>query len=184
MSTQDATLIAAGIAAAASLAKLFSDMLSARGAATRAAHRSVLQPHLVALATGIHGVMAGAVLAHRLLKSGKAPGSTLANSRVAAEALKTCRLEVKYSLPGLQEPLRTLTRAPDWIATYKGDPSGDLLLTCMQRLSRMVDRAVTQSYRRGRPPTTWEQWRLRRAAARTRDAWERRFGRDPDLDPE
>jgi hypothetical protein len=110
MTTQDATLVASGIAAVASLAKLLTDALSARGAATRAAHRSVLQPHLPTLATCVHGVLADTVLAHRRLKDQQAPGNALENAQLAATALKKSRLEVKYSLPGLEEPLRTITR--------------------------------------------------------------------------
>jgi hypothetical protein len=182
LTTQDATLIAAGIAAVASLAKLLADALSARGTATRAAHRTVLQPHLAGLATSVHGVVAGAVVAHRRLKEARAGGNALDNSRSAATALKTYRLEVKYALPGIEEPLRTLTRAPDWIATYKGDPSGDGFVEGLQCLSHMVDDVISRSYRRGRPPTRWEQWRLARATKRVRDAWEGRFGRDEKVD--
>ena len=185
LTTQDATLIASGIAAAASVAKLLADALSARGAATRAAHRTVLRSHLPVLATSIHGVLAGAVLVHRRLKEDKAPGNALENAQLAATALKQVRLEIKYALPGLDEPLRTLTRAPDWIATYKGDLSGDGLIECLQRLSQLVDRTITLSYRRGRPPSRWEQRRLARAAIRARNAWGSRFGRDAasELEP-
>jgi hypothetical protein len=174
LTTQDAALLAAGIAAGT---KLLTDALTARGAATRAAHRAVLQPHLSDLATTIHGVVAGAVLAHRRLQDDKTAGNALENSQCAAAALKQHRLEVKYSLPGLQEPLRTLTRAPDWIATYKGDSSGDGFIECLQRLSGMVDATITRSYRRGRPPTCWEQWRLSRETKRIRSTWEGRFDR-------
>lgn len=184
LTTQDATLIAAGIAAAASVAKLLADALSARGTATRAAHRTVLQPHLASLATSVHGVVAGAVLAHRRLKEARGAGKALENAKAAAVALKTYRLEVKYALPGIEEPLRTLTRVPDWIATYKGDPSGDGFVDRLQQLGRMVDDAISRSYRRGRPPTRWEQWRLSRATKRVRDAWEGRFGRDEKVEVE
>ncbi len=176
LKTPDATLIAAGIAAATGLLKLVSDAFSARGTATRAAHRHVLEPHLAELAVNVHGVMAGAVVVHRRLKDGQAPGQALQNSQSAADALKESRLAVKYSLPGLEEPLRTLTRVPDWIATYKGDSSGDRLVERLQRLSRMVDATISRSYRRGRPPSRWEQWRLGRQTMRTRHAWENRFG--------
>lgn len=181
LTTQDTALLVAGIAAGT---KLLTDALTARGAATRAAHRAVLQPHLSDLATSIHGVVAGAVLAHRRLQDDKTAGHALENSQSAAADLKKHRLEVKYSLPGLQEPLRTLTRAPDWIATYKGDPSGDGFIECLQRLSGRVDATITRSYRRGRPPTRWEQWRLSRETNRVRSTWEGRFGRDVQVDEE
>jgi hypothetical protein len=181
LTTQDATLIAAGIAAAASLAKLITDALSARGAASRAAHRTVLEPHLSGLATSIHGVVAGAVIAHRRLSDGQEAGNALENSREAAATLKRNRLEVKYALPGLEEPLRTLTRAPDWIATCKGRPQGNDLLLGLTRLSRLVDATITRSYRRGRPPSRWEQWRLSRTTKHVRGVWTTRWeGSDDD----
>jgi hypothetical protein len=43
VSTPDATLLAAIIAAAASLLKLIADSFAERGAAMRAAHRSILE---------------------------------------------------------------------------------------------------------------------------------------------
>lgn len=182
LTTQEATLIAAVIAALTGIAKLVTDALSARGAATRAAHRAVLQPHLGDLATNIHAVVAGAVLVHRRLKNNQEPGNALAVSRAGADALKKDRLETKYALPGLDEPLRTLTRMPDWIATYKGDASGDTLIECLRRLSGCVDRTISRSYRRGRPPVRWEQRWLVRENRRARNAWESRFGRDVGAD--
>lgn len=182
LSTQDATLIAAAIAAATGVAKLVSDAMSARGSASRAAHRSVLEPHLDELARSIHGVVAGAVVVHRRLQDSKTPGKALENSQAAADALKTYRLKVKYSLPGLDEPLRTLTRVPNWIATYNGDASGDSLIVCLQQLSRRVDITIARSYRRGRPPSRWEQQRLARESIQARKAWEARFGREVGAD--
>lgn len=174
---EDATLIAAAIAAVASLAKLAADAVTARSSATRAAHRAVLQTHLCNLAVSIHGAMAGTTIVHDRAKCGQPPGNAMKNAQAAAADLKAYRLEVKYSLPGLEDPLGTLTRAPDWIAHYK-DGSGDSLLKCLQSLSRVVDATITRSYRRGRPPNRWEQRRLARANARARAAWESRPRRE------
>jgi hypothetical protein len=178
LTTPDATLIAAGVAAVAGVVKIASDAVSARGVATGAAHRSILEPHLPGLATNIHAVVAGAVLCHKRAKDSKPPGEALRHAKAAADVLKASRLEVKYVLPGLQEPLRTITRVPDWISTFKGDASADPFIESVQRLSRTIDATIARSYQRGRPPTRWEQWRLGRQAAGTRDAWEARFGRD------
>lgn len=180
LSKEDATLIAAGIAAVASLAKLVADALSARGTATRAAHRAVLQPHLSKLAISIHGSVAGAKIVHDRAKKGQQPGNAMTNAQTAAAALKRHRLEVKYALPGLEDPLGTLTRAPDWIANVKGEDSGEVLIECLQGLGRAVDNVITRSYRRGRPPTRCEQWLLGRANKRVRAAWDRRPHRGSD----
>jgi hypothetical protein len=180
LTTQTATLIAAAIGAAAGVVKLVADALSARGAASRAAHRSVLEPHLARLATSIHEVVAGAVLIHRGAQKNKVPGNALASSQRAAADLKQQRLAVKYPLPGLEEPLRTLTRAPDWAATFDGHASGDRFIACLQELGRRIDKTIERSYRRGRPPARWESWRLARQTGEVRDAWDTRFGRVPD----
>lgn len=178
---EEATLIAAAIAAVASVAKLLADVFTARTGATRAAHRAVLEPHLCKLAVSIHGAMAGTKIVHDRAKVGQEPGNAMTSARSAAADLKSHRLEVKYSLPGLEDPLGTITRAPDWIAHYK-DGSGDALLKSLQQLGRLVDATITRSYQRGRPPTRVEQWRLQRANARARGAWSRRPRRGEDSD--
>lgn len=180
LSTQDATLIAAGIAAAASVLKLVVDAISARGAAMRAAHRSILEPHLAPLGQEIHEILAGAVIVHRRAKRGAAPGESQLNAKRAAASLKERRLLLKYSLNRLHEPLRILTRTPDWVANYKGDTSGDVLIEQMQDLSKRLDAVISRSYRRGRPPSWVERRRLLREAKNVRGTWERRFGREPD----
>ncbi len=180
LTTQTATLVAAGIAAIAAVLKLLVDALSARGEAARAAHRTVLQPYLAPLGRGIHEVTAGVVLVHRRIKEGQAPGHALDNAERAAQTLKEHRLEVKYSLGGTDEALRVLTRAPNWVATYKGDPTGDALVERMQALSKRLDSIIARSYRRGRPPNWAERKQLSRIARQTRATWERRFGRETD----
>jgi hypothetical protein len=180
LSKEEATLLAAGIAAVASVLKLIADVLSARGEATRAAHRATLEPYLAGLGKALHQVTAGVVLVHRRVKAGQEPGNAFQNAEQAAKSLKQLRLEVKYALAGADEALRILTRAPDWTATYKGDETGDQYITQLQELSKLVDQVVARSYRKGRPPTWYERRRLGKLSAKTRKSWEQRFGRDPE----
>lgn len=178
LTTEDATLIAAVIAAAAGLLKLGIDAIVSLGAETRAAHREILAPHLGEIATGIHQVVAGAVLVHTRAKQGQAPGEADTKAgKAGTEALKRQRLEVRYSLAGANEALRTLSRAYDWASTFKGDASGDTFIEAVRTLGRVVDDAIARSYSRGRPPTYWERRRLDRTAKSVRAAWESRFGR-------
>jgi hypothetical protein len=179
VSTADATLLAAIIAAAASLLKLIADSFAERGAAMRAAHRSILEPHLEPLGESLHTIAAGAVLEHRRAKEGQAPGTAQANAFVAADALKQQRLLVKYCLDGLDEPLRILTRAPNWVATYKGDPTGDALVEALRKLASGLDSTIARSYRRGQPPSWLGRTRLNKRAKKAREIWEKRFGREP-----
>ncbi|HEY4278634.1 MAG TPA: hypothetical protein VGM91_10460 [Conexibacter sp.] len=155
--------------------KLAVDALSARGTAIRAAHRSTLEPHLAPLARDIHEVTAGIVIVQKRNREGQQPGNSLDHAMRAAEALKKQRLEVKYALGGSEEALRVLTRAPDWISTYKGDPSGDALIRAIQALSRALDSVIARSYRKGRPPNWMERRKLEREAAGVREVWSKRF---------
>ena len=125
VTTDQATLVAAAIAAAATLTKLGVDILAARGAEARAAHRNVLAPHFAELGTAVHEVVSGAVLAHRLRKERRTIGRAAVQGPRGAEVIKRKRLELKYSLRGLEEPLRTPSRGYDWTATYDGHDAGD-----------------------------------------------------------
>jgi len=134
MSTQIATLIAAGISATAAVLVLLGNLLGARGAEARAAHRRILEADLAALGEALHEVVASAVIVHRRVKDGQAPGAAAANGARAAATLKAMRLTIKYPLHGAEEALRTLSRVPDWAATYKGHKTGDDFIVKAQKL--------------------------------------------------
>lgn len=177
LTTQEATLIAAVIAASAASLKLIVDAVTSRGAEARAAHREVLSAHLGELGTAIHQVVAGAVLLHNRAKLGQRPGEADTKAgREGSEALKRKRLDVKYPLDGTNDALRTLSRSYDWAATFKGDQTGDEFIDALQKLGRRVDRTIARSYAKGRPPTWWDRRRLKRREARVRAAWKDRFG--------
>jgi hypothetical protein len=176
VTTQTATLVAAVIAASATIITLILDVAMARGAEARAAHREVLAPHLAAIGEGVHQVLAGAVILHRRAKQGQSPGAADRKAGTTGAALlKELRLKVKYPLAGIEEPLRTLSRAYDWAQTFKGDESGDAFIEAAQKLGREVDSVIARSYSRGTPPRRWEQWRLARRTADVRDRWTSRF---------
>jgi hypothetical protein len=180
ISTQDATLLAAGIAAVASVLIVFLNTATNRGAAMRAAHRSILEPHLGPLGEAIHEIASGAVITYGRATRGEGPANAQVNAKNAAESLKARRPLVKYSLDGLDGPLRVLGYAPDWVATYKGDPTGQKLVDGIQDLAARLDTVIGRSYRRGRPPTWSERRGLERRTKKIRETWGRRFGREPE----
>jgi hypothetical protein len=175
VTAQTATLIAAGVAASASLVSLIVNLVAVRGAEARAAHRKALEPHLGELGQGVHSVIAVAVLLHKRARQGQAAGAWLENGEQASQVLKRKRTELKYPLLGVDEALRTLSRIPTWSATYRGHASGDRLLSEARSLAAIVDRVVAKSYAKGRPPTALERWRLSRRVERVRAAWGERF---------
>jgi hypothetical protein len=179
VSAQSATLIAALIAAGAALFKIVADAFAARSAEARAAHRQVLAPHLGDIGVAVHEVVSGAVLLYRRAQQGQAPGNAGVQAARGAETLKLKRLQVKYPLAGLEEPLRTLSRGYDWASTYQGDPSGEAFIEGLRALSRSVDATVSRSYARGIPPSWWERRRLNKQVKAVRAAWQARFNREP-----
>lgn len=172
-----ATLVAAGIAAVAAIFTLLATLLGDRRAEMRAAHRLALQAYLEPLGEGIHRTAASATILRRRFVEGSDPTPWRDAGRTGADALKDVRSKVKYTLYGLDEPLRTLSRMPEWVATYKDVPktNADELLEAMQTLAGSVDAAIRRSYRRGLPPGWIRRWRLKRLTAKVRRLWGERF---------
>jgi len=82
-------------------------------------------------------------------------------------------MELRSFLPEIDAPLQAIIRVPNRIVAVRGTAAGDELIQCLGVLTRRVDKALTRSWRRARPPTPWEQARLDQATKRVRAAWER-----------
>lgn len=172
-----ATLIAAAVAAGASLLTLLGTQFGAKRAEMRAAHRHALQGQLEALGEGVHKTAASAVILRRRFTAGQDPTAWRDVGKTGADALKAVRPKLKYTLYGLDEPIRTLSRMPEWVATYKDVPNtnAEELLRAMQKLASAVDDTVRASYRRGLPPGAIRRWWLRHLTSNVRGLWGKRF---------
>lgn len=181
MSEGTAVVAAALIALVASLASLLLTARAGRKGEERQAHRRLLEPTLVDLGEAIHTVIASATVHFQKTRGGQDARTWLDRGNAAADDLRKVRPRLKYILFGVDEPLRTLTRLPDWTATFKGDDSGAPFIDRARHLGLLVDRAIARSYARGRPPNTLERWRLRRANGALRKSWNSRFPERPSL---
>lgn len=172
-----ATLVAAGIAAGASIATLVLNLLGDRRTEMRAAHRQILGGYIEEIADSVHSVMAVSVMIRKRSVNGQDVGEWVRNGGAAAERLKTLRPRVRYQLPGLEEPFRVLSRLPDWTATFKGvqDGSAERLIGAAQELVGTVDAVVARSYKRGLTPNLRSRRRLARKSTAVRAAWALRF---------
>jgi hypothetical protein len=177
MKQADATLLAASIAAAAALTSLIVNLLGARRAEMRAAHRQLLGPCLHDLALDLHQILATATVLRQRALGGQDVRAWIDRGAEAAGRLKELRPRVRYQLAGIDEALRVLSRLPEWIATYRdsADGSAEVLLVQARALGTRLDRAIEKSYRRGLPPSSVAAWRVRRSASRVRSAWGNRF---------
>lgn len=162
--TSTATLAAAAVAAVAATLSLLVTTLAAYRREGREAQRAALQPHLAALADGIHQTVATSFTQQKVLATGSREGAAKWRKlgKDASSELERVRLEIRYPLPGLDDGLRNLTRVPDWVGHRKGHADGDELLAKADALAKALHRAIESSWRRGRPPG----WIRRRQIAR------------------
>lgn len=171
------TFIAAGIAAATSSVSLLTNVLASRRAEMRTAHRKLLHPVLESLGTAQHEIIATSAIIRKRRRQNQDPSKWIESGDEAKELLMTARFRVRYPLWGLDDAFRTLTRLPEWTATYKNidDGTAEALLDASRRLVVLTDQAIRRSYKRGLPPGWYERRRASRQVKRVRDAWERRF---------
>ena len=153
MTEQTATLIAAGIAAGASVITLVLQFIEQRSAEMRAAYRTGLHEHLSPLGEAIHQTLACSTILLKANKSEEAYRKWRDRGREAQTKLKGLRIRVRYQLWGLDEGLNTLTRIPDWTDHARKDPKrADQLLWCAKRLGEMLDRGIRAAYYSGTTP--------------------------------
>lgn len=134
-----------------------------------------IQPDLNTIAEGIHNVTASSTVMRDRIMAGKDPSAWYARAAEGRKQLDAVRPRVKYSLYGLTEPLRVLSRMPDWLShTAKANSEVDYserLLRDMQALQVSVDMAVRWSYRRGLPPGLVRRLWLAHEAKRPRSTF-------------
>lgn len=146
----------------------------------RASHRSHLSQFLTELADGIHSCLASANILHKRATKGQGQGEWVKRGNEGSEKIKDVRPKVRYVLYGLDEPLRVVSRIPEWVATYKDIPGTNVtaILKRSSELASLIDDIIRKSYRRGRPPSVWQRWRLKRKSKIVRSLWEDRFSQN------
>jgi hypothetical protein len=155
------------------LLALLTNLLAARASEFRAAHRRVLSEELAPLGKAIHEAVASSSILHRKATSPEALENWRRRAAQAADQLKGLRLRVRYSLWGLDEALRVLSRLPHWITNFQDRPTeGEELLVAATALRDELDRTLQRTYSKGRPPTRRERNKVLRAALRVRKVWE------------
>jgi len=163
VTSQDATLIAASIAAVATMISLGLNAYQAsqreRREARRVAererrdvHRSALAPELPELADALHQVVATSFMQHKALQqNGQGAVQWRERGAKAAKKLEEVRPRVRYSL-GLDEGIRNLTRLPSWVGHKKGSLDGRVMLSAAEALAQALHSAIEESWRSGEPP--------------------------------
>lgn len=157
MTTQDATLIAATIAALAAVAKLFFDRFSEN----RSSFRALLQPLVADLGEALHGIVATCSVAVQA-ESDRRFATWHTKSLREREKLKALRPKLRYPLWGLDEGLRVLERLPSWVQHARGNTArAKLLIKRATRLRKFMDVVALRCYRNGRLPDALERMQVR-----------------------
>lgn len=165
MTTQVATLVAALIAAIASVLKLLFD----RFAEGRSSSRQLIQPLIADMGEAIYSVVATC----KVLSESETPQkykSWYGKACREREKLKVLRPKLRYPLWGIDEGLRVLERLPEWCSHARSDKKRVAkLLKYASALRHDIDITALRCYRGGRPPliherlqVTYHSWLCRR----------------------
>lgn len=162
MTSETATLIAAIIAAVVSIINLVGGASYRRNEEIRAAIRTAVAANVDSVGRLVHEVIALSFILAKA-NSDESHKEKHVKARQAADRLKAKRLDVRYSLWGLEEGLRTLTRVPDWVAHTRGNTRHrEPLLEAASELGALIDGAVRRTYLTGDAPNWLARWRISR----------------------
>lgn len=180
--TESATLIAAVIAAAASLAGLAFNIRAQSRSEICKANRSLLGPHLNGIARALHEVLASSTILTKA-RTDESRANWRARAVNAQSTIKEIRSELRYPLWGIHEGLRVLSRLPNWLEHTQDSSSGaNDIWAAGNKLRGALDLAIRDAYRFGRPPSWWHCYRVRRRAREVRALYRKcRQEQDPEL---
>lgn len=164
-----ATFLAAIIAALASLVSL----VYRKDFESKAAYRKVLDSILNDLSEAIHETVATSnIIVKTSTKEGLKNWSAKADN--AKKKLKVLTYRTRYSLYGLEDGMRTLSRLPDWAEHKRNIPNEiNPLLKKAGRLKYWLDYSIRKSYFRGTSPNSFQKMMVNYSAYSLRKAYNR-----------
>jgi hypothetical protein len=168
------TLIAATVAAVASLLNVAVNVYFVRRSTREAQYRDLLKPYVVQLGEELHQVVACCKVAAKRFDKGEAPKPWVDRAHAACKRLATIQRQVKYPLGEVVGGVRELTRLANWVDHIKADRDRrDQMLMAAEVLRATLDEAVRDAYLSGTAPSRRAQLQVRRAAERLRLLWDR-----------
>lgn len=172
MSKEELTLVAAFVAAVASLASVVINVLNQRGSEFRTAHRYLMAEYLEEIGRAIHESVATTyVLARKASDGGNVRGWRERADSATAE-LAELRRRARYSLWGIDEGLRDLSRLSSWVAHNHSYPdNAERILEAADSLRMALDEAIRSSYKKGKPPSNSDCKAVRDAARNLRSVY-------------
>lgn len=168
----NATLIAALLAAAASMWTALFVAVSKRQEDMRNAVRQAAATDVHEVGQLIHETIALSTLLSRY-SSPETFKPKYSEAVAVAGKLKKKRLEVRYSLWGLDAGIRELTRLPSWLGHAKHDVAASTrILAAGKALGNSLDGAARQVYITGTLPGLFGRWNIERKRLALRKVYE------------
>lgn len=170
VSEASATLLAAILAAASTLAALAITIVRDRSSERRNAYRTALGPHLSELSDSCYQCVALSV-AMAAKKSSESFDREHERAVEATKKLDRASREVRLLLWGLEDAFGQLRRMPSFVQHSRNQPQWrTMFIDRGTALRKCVDRVIANSYHRGRRPTCidrlclwWRSAQLERA---------------------
>jgi hypothetical protein len=160
LTTEQVTLIAAIIAALASVTTLLMNIRAAKSAEMRVAYRLSMEQYIHELSSAMHSTVATAKILTQA-KTEPAIKNWRDRAALAKDKLKELRIAMRYPLWGITDSMSTLTRLPDWIENARPFPDyANKIFEKGKILGDRLDVAILNSYTYGRPPTLYERMRV------------------------
>lgn len=167
MSREVAILLAASIAALASIVNLVLSWWSQQAIQRRMARRSYLEKMILELGEALHQVIARSAIRTKKAKGGQAHQTWRSRAEAAQDTLRQLRPKLRYPLWGLDSGIRTLSYIPDWIGHAESDKRKvTALLKLGDSLRAALDKAICRAYLEGKAPTLWQRMRVRALTSR------------------
>lgn len=170
-----ATLIAAAVAAAASILNLVLSSFLHKSAEERAQYRGLLQPHIETLGYNLHQLLATATVAMKRAGMKQPIESWMERNKKASDELKLLLPRLKYPLWGIDSGIRELTRLHAWLEhSIKQQERRESLLESAEILRKVLDIAIRNSFMKGEAPGLFCRWRVNRITGKLRKMWNQR----------
>ncbi|HMO64046.1 MAG TPA: hypothetical protein PKE47_02270, partial [Verrucomicrobiota bacterium] len=162
------------VAAFSSIGTLCINLFAQYRSEMRATYRKTLEPFLEPLGKNLYLTMAcSKILSLKNDEDGESRGNWRKRADEARNEIKKLRMNVRYSLWGLDEPLRVLTRVPNWIEHNKGNrENSDALILLATNLREAIDDSIRRAYSCGKPIPFWNRWLLNKKAGKLRNQYE------------
>jgi hypothetical protein len=172
MDQQTVTLVAAGVAATASLSNVIVNVYFARRMSRESQFRDLLKPNMVVLGETLHAVVACSRIVGTRAQQGIDIRSWLKKAHDACNQLKQLHRQVKYPLWGVSEGIRELTRLANWVAHTREDTSlNKSILDAADDLRLTLDEVIKDVFLTGRPPSRQAKRRVSDNTRALRALW-------------